>query len=192
MGLPGSKHPKYERNGVSQLSQIILSQNSMLLSSYDYLQDFLVRKLFWLGSTTSGIISIYPPVYLFRLEVISSRKNEFIRLFLNKVDFGFSVCFGHSREHISQLVRYFLMNFDCHVPLIFIYNFCLKSGSNLCEEGPQKIQFLKRIKLNFSAEPCVLPTKKFISLSWKLETERDQFLKFRIEVFYNFHLQLGS
>src|ERR1051325_12162761 len=165
MGLPGSKHPKYERNSLFQLSQIILSQESMFLGSYDYLQDFLVRKLFCLGSTISGIISIYPPIYLFRLEVILSRKNEFIRLFLNKVDFGFSVCFGHSREHISQLVKYFLMNFDWHIPLIFIYNFCLKAGSKLCEEGPRKIQFLKRIKLNFSAEPCVLPNKKFISLS---------------------------
>src|ERR1051325_7261784 len=93
------------------------------------------------------------------------KKTEFIRLFLNKVDFGFSVRFGNSRERISQLVRCFLMNFDWHVPLIFIYNFCSKAGSNLCEEGPQKIQFLKRVKLNFSAEPCVLPTKKFISLS---------------------------
>ena len=176
----------------SQYTRCVHPKASNYLSIIKLFARFLVRKLFWLGSTISGIISIYPSVYLFRLEVISSRKNEFIRLFLNKVDFGFSVCFGHSREHISQLVRYFLMNFDWHVPLIFIYNFCLKAGSNLCEEGPQKIQFLKRIKLNFSAEPCVLPTKKFISLSWKLETERDQFLKFRIEVFYNFHLQLGS
>src|ERR1051325_5624850 len=84
------------------------------------------------------------------------------------------------------------MNFDWHFPLIFIYNFCLKSGSKLCEEGPRKIQYLKRIKLNFSAETCVLPTKKFISLRWKLETERDQFLKFRIKPFYNFLYNSGA
>src|ERR1051325_8214857 len=101
MGLPGSKHPKYERNGVSQLSQIILSQNSMLLSSYDYLQDFLVRKLFWLGSTTSGIISIYPPVYLFRLEVILLRKLNLFAYFSIKWILGFQ-CVSGTPESVSH------------------------------------------------------------------------------------------
>src|ERR1051325_4686444 len=136
-----------------QLSLIILSQESMFLGSYSYLQDF------WSGSYF-GLVPQSLESYQYILQFICSgwrsfrqEKNEFIRLFLNKVDFGFSVRFGHSRERISKLVRYFLMNFDWHVPLIFIYNFCLKSGSKLCEEGPRKIQYLKRIKLNFSAEP---------------------------------------
>src|ERR1051325_5844432 len=101
MGLLGSKHPKYERNGVFQLSQIILSQELIFLSSYDYLQDFLVRKLFWLGSTISGIISICPLDYLFRLEVISSRKLNLFAYFSIKWILGFQ-CVSGTPESVSH------------------------------------------------------------------------------------------
>src|ERR1051325_7261785 len=101
MGLPGSKHSKYERNGVLQLSLIILSQKSMLLNSYDYLQDYLVRKLFWLGSTISGIISICLSDYLFRLEVISSRKLNLFAYFSIKWILGFQ-CVSETPESVSH------------------------------------------------------------------------------------------
>ena len=85
----------------SQYTRCVHPKASNYLSIIKLFARFLVRKLFWLGSTISGIISIYPSVYLFRLEVISPRKMNLFAYFSIKWILGFQ-CVSGTPESISH------------------------------------------------------------------------------------------
>src|ERR1044072_2054355 len=119
---------------------------------------------------------------------MSAKKSSFP----NKMDFGFSTHFGHSRRRISHLLGYFMLIFDWNFPLIIIYDFRLKVENRFCEEGSQRNHFPRQIKLILVLNRAFWLTEKALFPRWKLGIERDRFLKFHIKVLYNSHLQLGS